>query len=72
MPVGIWNVPMKLLISDTNILIDMEAGNLVEVMFRLPEIFAVPNILGRTGLCPDERGGTPLAVAGSGCTNQKI
>jgi len=36
---------MKLLISDANILIDMEAGNLVEVMFRLPEIFAVPNIL---------------------------
>jgi predicted nucleic acid-binding protein len=36
---------MKLLISDANILIDMEAGDLIEVMFRLPETFAVPNIL---------------------------
>lgn len=36
---------MQLLISDTNIIIDMQAGHLIEVMFRLPETFAVPNIL---------------------------
>lgn len=34
-----------LLISDANILIDMEAGGLIEAMFRLPETFAVPDIL---------------------------
>jgi len=34
-----------LLISDANILIDMEAGGLKEIMFRLPETFAVPDVL---------------------------
>lgn len=45
MPVGIWKVPMKLLISDANIFLDVKAGKLIEVMFQLPESFAVPNIL---------------------------
>jgi predicted nucleic acid-binding protein len=36
---------MTLLISDANILIDMEEGGLIEVMFNLPEKFAVPNVL---------------------------
>jgi len=36
---------MKLLVSDANIIIDIQAGNLIEVVFRLPETFAVPNIL---------------------------
>ncbi|OGI41547.1 MAG: DUF3368 domain-containing protein [Candidatus Muproteobacteria bacterium RBG_16_62_13] len=36
---------MKLLISDANILIDMEEGGLIEAMFKLPETFAVPNVL---------------------------
>lgn len=36
---------MKLLISDANIFIDMEAGGLVQAMFKLPETFAVPDIL---------------------------
>lgn len=46
MPAGTWNVSMKLLlISDANIFIDMEAGGLVEAMFRLPEKFAVPDVL---------------------------
>ena len=36
---------MNLLISDANILIDMEVGGLIEVMFKLPETFAVPDIL---------------------------
>jgi predicted nucleic acid-binding protein len=34
-----------LLISDANILIDMEAGGLLEVMFQLEETFAVPDVL---------------------------
>lgn len=36
---------MRLLISDANILIDMEEGQLIEQMFRLPWIFGVPDIL---------------------------
>jgi len=34
-----------LLISDANILIDMEEGRVLQLMFRLPERFAVPNTL---------------------------
>jgi predicted nucleic acid-binding protein len=36
---------MTLLISDANIIIDMEAGEILEDMFRLPDTFAVPNVL---------------------------
>jgi predicted nucleic acid-binding protein len=36
---------MKWLISDANIIIDMEAGGILDKMFRLPELFAVPNVL---------------------------
>lgn len=36
---------MRLLISDANILIDMEEGQLIEQMFRLPWTFGVPDIL---------------------------
>ena len=36
---------MPLLISDSNIFIDMESGGLLEHMFRLPEEFAVPDVL---------------------------
>ncbi|MFV1983013.1 MAG: PIN domain-containing protein [Thiohalomonadales bacterium] len=36
---------MTWLISDANIIIDMESGNILDKMFRLPENFAVPNIL---------------------------
>ena len=36
---------MTLLISDANVLIDMETARLLELMFRLPEQFAVPNTL---------------------------
>ncbi len=35
----------QLLISDANILIDMEEGGLLETMFRLPYAFATPDIL---------------------------
>ena len=34
-----------LLISDANILIDMEVGGLLEAIFRLDETFAVPDVL---------------------------
>jgi hypothetical protein len=36
---------MLLLISDVNILIDMEAGRLMERLFQLPMQFAMPDIL---------------------------
>jgi hypothetical protein len=36
---------MTLLISDANILIDIDVGSLLEEMFRLPEEFAVPDVL---------------------------
>jgi predicted nucleic acid-binding protein len=36
---------MQLLISDTNIFIDLEVSGLTELMFQLPETFAVPDIL---------------------------
>lgn len=36
---------MLLLISDANILIDMEAGQLMETLFQLPMQFAMPDIL---------------------------
>ena len=35
----------QLLISDANILIDMEEGGLLEAMFQLPFDFATPDIL---------------------------
>ena len=36
---------MQLLISDANILIDLEEGKLIELMFRLPYQFKIPDIL---------------------------
>lgn len=36
---------MQLLISDANILIDMEEGNLLPQMFQLPYSFSIPDIL---------------------------
>ena len=36
---------MRLLISDANILIDMEAGELMDTLFQLPMQFAIPDIL---------------------------
>lgn len=36
---------MPWLISDVNIIIDMEVGGILDHMFRLPETFAVPDIL---------------------------
>lgn len=36
---------MRLLISDANILIDMEAGALMDALFRLPMQFGIPDLL---------------------------
>lgn len=36
---------MRLLISDANILIDMEAGMLIETLFSLPMKFGIPDLL---------------------------
>ncbi len=42
---GTWRAPMTLLISDANILIDIEIAGLIREMFQLPDTFAVPDIL---------------------------
>ena len=36
---------MQLLISDANILIDLEEGQLIQLMFQLPYQFSIPDIL---------------------------
>lgn len=36
---------MKVLVSDTSVLIDLDRGNLVEATFRLPFEFTVPDLL---------------------------
>lgn len=46
---------MLLLISDANILIDMEAGGLMAAFFRLPMQFAMPDVVYREEIEP----GTP-------------
>lgn len=43
-------MPAKLLISDANIIIDMEVGGLIKQMFRLDYEFAVPDVLYETEL----------------------
>lgn len=44
---------MLLLISDTNILIDMEAGELMMTLFRLPMKFGIPDVLYFEEIEPD-------------------
>lgn len=41
---------MQLLISDANILIDLEEGQLIDFMFQLPYQFTIPDILFREEL----------------------
>lgn len=43
-------MPAKLLISDANVIIDMEVGGLIKLMFRLDYEFAVPDVLYETEL----------------------
>ena len=47
---------MLLLISDANILIDMEAGQLLEKLFQLPFNFAIPDILYWEEIQPEAQG----------------
>ena len=47
---------MLLLISDANILIDMEAGKLLEKLFQLPMQFAIPDILYKEEIEPSKAG----------------
>ena len=42
---GTWIVPRTLVISDANILLDMESGGLLQPMFRLDLRFAIPDVL---------------------------
>lgn len=43
-------MPEKLLISDANVIIDLEVGGLIKQMFRLDYGFAVPDVLYETEL----------------------
>lgn len=43
-------MPAKLLISDANVIIDLEVGGLIKQMFRLDYGFAVPDVLYETEL----------------------
>lgn len=53
---------MKVLVSDTSVLIDLERGKLVESCFRLPFSFAVPDLLYEQEL--KNHGGTALIELG--------
>ncbi len=44
-------MPRRLLISDANIIIDMEVGGLIDSMFRLPFEYATPEPLFYQELC---------------------
>jgi hypothetical protein len=43
---------MKVLVSDTSVLVDLERGELIESCFRLPFEFAVPDLLYRREIAP--------------------
>lgn len=47
---------MRLLISDANILIDMECADLLATLFRLPERFGIPDLLYYEEIEPDSPG----------------
>jgi hypothetical protein len=53
---------MKVLVSDTSVLVDLERGALVDSCFRLPFEFAVPDLLYRRELA--DFGGPALIEAG--------
>ncbi|SFJ30590.1 hypothetical protein [Albimonas pacifica] len=38
-------MPMRVLVSDTSVLVDLERGSLLEASFRLPYQFSVPDLL---------------------------
>jgi hypothetical protein len=53
---------MKILVSDTSVLIDLERGGLLDFCFRLPFEFAVPDLLYRREMA--EYGGPELIARG--------
>lgn len=53
---------MKVLVSDTSVLVDLERGSLLNSCFRLPYEFAVPDLLYRRELA--DFGGPELVKAG--------
>ena len=53
---------MKVLVSDTSVLIDAERGSLLEICFGLPFVFVVPDLLYRQEL--QEYGGPALIQLG--------
>ena len=53
---------MKVLVSDTSVLIDLERGSLLQAAFRLPCTFAVPDLLYRQEL--GNHGGASLLALG--------
>ena len=53
---------MKVLVSDTSVLVDLERGSLLSACFRLPYKFAVPDLLYRRELA--DYGGPELVKAG--------
>ena len=55
---------MKVLVSDTSVLIDLERGSLLETSFRLPFEFAVPDLLYQQEL--KDHGGGALIELGLG------
>lgn len=53
---------MKVLVSDTSVLIDLERGSLLETAFRLPYEFAVPDLLYEQEI--EDYNGTELLALG--------
>jgi hypothetical protein len=47
---------MRMLISDADILIDMEAGALMQTLFKLPMIFGIPDVLYDEEIKPESPG----------------
>jgi hypothetical protein len=54
--------PVKVLVSDTSVLIDLERGSFLEAAFRLPFEFVVPDLLYKRELAP--YGGQALLARG--------
>lgn len=56
---------MRVLVSDTSVLIDLERGNFLDAIFALPYEFAVPDVLYRRIVVPPGRSPRDAACAGS-------
>jgi hypothetical protein len=64
---------MRLLISDANLLIDLEAGALMETLFQLPMQFGIPDLLYYEEIEPGSPGlKKNPPEAGPYCTPEKI